>query len=145
MTNTPIAAPRRRRLRVVSFGFGHGPSPAADHVADVRPWFRDPHTSPEFRKLTGEHHVVVEHVLGTQGVDAVIDRLLALAEVYLDLDEGPDEFVLAVGCVGGRHRAYVIAEQIVLRACSRGRVAVVEHRDAGRDVLVGARRATPDR
>lgn len=142
MTNTLIAAPRRR-LRVISFGFGHGPAPAADHVADVRRWFRDPHTSPAFRKLTGEDHAVVVHVLGTQGVDALIDRLLDLVEVYLDLDEGGDEFVLAVGCVGGRHRAHVIADQLVLRACSRGRVAVVEHRDRARGVLVGASRAAP--
>lgn len=135
MPNTANPAPQ---LQLHSFGFGHGAPPPADLVVDVRTWFRDPHISPTMRRMTAADPAVVANVLSTRGVDAAVDRLLALAAVFIDLDGGV--YVMAVGCVGGRHRGPVIVDELTWRARSRGWAVQAVHRDLSEDVLVGARR-----
>lgn len=135
--SNPTTTPRIR-FHVVSFGYGHGTPPKADLTIDVRDWFRDPHISPRLRGMTGRDPEVVANVMGTRGVEDAVDRLLALAAVFIDLDGR--EFTLAVGCVGGRHRSYVIAEQLTARAMARGWFTWTEHRDVDKPVLAGTRR-----
>lgn len=102
-------------LRVVSFGYGHradldellGGRPTIE--VDVRTWFRDPHIDPKLRTMTGQDQAVVDKVLGTEGVPAFVSGLYFAARSMLDLRLG-QTVTVAIGCVGGRHRSYVLAE-----------------------------------
>lgn len=121
------------QLRIVSFGFGHGPAPAADLVLDLREWFRDPHVSPELRALTGRDPRVIANVLSTRGAGDFIDRIFNAIATLVDLRLGT--VVLATGCSGGRHRSTVVSDQLFLRALSAGWTAEVHHRDIDKPVL----------
>jgi hypothetical protein len=125
------------QLRIVSFGFGHGPAPSADLVLDLRERFRDPHVSPHMRKLTGHDPKVIAKVLSTRGVGDYIDRIFTAITALVDLELGT--VILAAGCTGGRHRGVVVADQLFLRACAVGWTAQVLHRDIEKDVLAGHR------
>lgn len=115
-------------LNFISFGFGHDEGiPAADMVLDVRP-FRDPHVDPAFRELTGRDSVVWERVLATPGVEEFI---LASAKRIDEERVSGEAFTVAVGCTGGKHRAYVVAEKL---AWLLG--GTVEHRDVDLRVIV---------
>jgi RNase adaptor protein for sRNA GlmZ degradation len=131
-----------QQLRIVSFGFGHGPAPTADIVLDLRERFRDPHVSPQMRKLTGHDPKVIANVLSTRSVDDYIDRIFNAIATLVDLGLGT--VVLAAGCTGGRHRSVVFAEQVFLRAFAIGWTAEVLHRDIDKEVLTD-RRAVPSR
>lgn len=129
-----------RQLRVVSFGFGHEPAEPGDLTLDLRDWFRDPHVSPELRALTGRDFKVIGSVLSTPGVGAFIDRLFRIVAELVHLGLGT--VTVVVGCVGGRHRSVVIADQVYFRARSAGWVAEVRHRDIDKPVLKSRRKAT---
>ncbi len=128
------------QLRVISFGFGHGPAPAADLVLDLREWFRDPHVSPKLRELTGRDPEVIANVLSTPGVGSFIDRLFNAVAALVHLGLGT--VVLAAGCTGGRHRSTVISDQLFFRALSAGWTAEVHHRDIDKPVLTSHRKTT---
>lgn len=135
---TTTAAAPAIQFKAISFGRGHGPAPQADLILDVSDWFRDPHISPSLRKKTGKHRKVISKVLSTPGVVAAIQRLFDLVAVFVDLNGRP--FTLAICCVGGRHRSVVITAELARLGLRRGWRVEVEHRDVGKDVLVGARR-----
>jgi RNase adaptor protein for sRNA GlmZ degradation len=121
-------------LRVISFGYGHAEPPApADLTVDLRDWFRDPH--PELQQLTGLDQPVVNAVMATAGVPEFIDDALQLVGQFVE--RRARTVVLAVGCVGGRHRSVVIADRIAHLAAYRlddWRVEV-QHRDVHRPVI----------
>lgn len=128
------------QLRVVSVGFGHGPAPVgADLVIDLREWFRDPHVSPEMRELTGRDYAVIANVLSTPGMVAFIDRVFAAVGELVGL--GLKTVTVVVGCVGGRHRSVVAADQLFFRARAAGWSAEVVHRDLALPVLTSRREA----
>lgn len=125
------------RLRVLSFGYGHGPLPAevsrADITVDVRDWFRDPHIDPALRELTGRDQAVIDKVMATPGVRLFSDDLGGLA-IRL-LEQRHRTAVVAVGCVGGRHRSVVIANRVATVAGWCGYLAEVEHLHVDRPVI----------
>jgi rhodanese/phosphatase family RapZ-like protein len=122
------------QLRVVSFGYGHGEDlPAADHTADVRDWFKDPHVSPELRELTGRDQAVIDNVLETEGVVDYLDGLYRLANTLRNLQVRT--VTIAIGCVGGRHRSVVIAQQLADMAEGAGWTVQVEHLHVDRPVI----------
>ena len=92
------------RVLIESFGYGFGPAPRAHLVVDVRDHFRDPHVSPELRELTARDERVVRAVLGTSGVPALVRSIVLAARSFLAGPAG-GPVVVAIGCVGGRHRA----------------------------------------
>ena len=112
-------------IRVVSFGYLHGPPPAAHLVADVRKHFRDPHIDPGMRALTSSSARVRETVLNTPGVP---DLIAALAAAAAAMAAGPAraDVAVAVGCAGGKHRAPTIAQEIVVRLEASGLPAAHE-------------------
>jgi RNase adaptor protein for sRNA GlmZ degradation len=128
------------QLRIVSFGFGHGPAPAADLVLDLREWFRDPHVAPELRQLTGRDPKVMANVLSTPGVARFVDRIFGAVAELVRLGLGT--VTLAAGCAGGRHRSAVISDQLFFRARSAGWTAEVQHRDIDKPVLTSTRKTT---
>lgn len=135
MPDTPV------QLRVVSFGYGHNePIPQdirPDITVDVRDWFRDPHS--ELREMTGGDQDVVDHVMGTSGVPLFCDALADLA-IRL-LQQRRRTVVVAVGCVGGRHRSVVIADRVVTVAERCGYTAESTHLHVDRPVI---QREVPD-
>lgn len=120
------------RFTATSFGYGHEALPAARITVDVRDWFRDPHISPELRKLTGKHPEVIAKVLGTPHVMNFVQcQYMAILAV---LNSGRD-VTLAVGCVGGRHRSVVLVDTIAGWLEAGGWDVTVEHRDIDKDVI----------
>ncbi|WP_086559927.1 RapZ C-terminal domain-containing protein [Streptomyces africanus] len=122
-------------VRIVSFGYGHGDAPAAHLTLDLRHHFRDPHVRPEMRELTAVHRKVRRAVLGTPGVKALLTAAVRMVQAY---DAGPSAqgTVVAVGCVGGRHRSAVAADALARRLRRRGHRVIVEHRDLHRPVII---------
>ncbi|MGY5634182.1 RapZ C-terminal domain-containing protein [Streptomyces sp. UC1A3] len=121
-------------VRIVSFGYGHGDAPAAHLTLDLRHHFRDPHISPAMRELTAVHRKVRRTVLGTAGIKALLAATVRTVQAY---DAGPSarDTVVAVGCVGGRHRSAVAADVLARRLRRRGHEVTVEHRDLHRPVI----------
>lgn len=126
---------RPLRIRIVSFGYGHGPAPAAHITLDLSEHFRDPHVSPELRGLTARNRRVRRTVLRTSGVRPLLKATVQAAQAYA---RGPKtvDLVIATGCVGGRHRSAVAAGALARRLRRRGHTVAVEHRDLHRPVLV---------
>jgi UPF0042 nucleotide-binding protein len=122
------------QVHVVSFGYGHGDAPAAHLTLDLRHHFRDPHVRPEMRELTAVHRLVRRTVLGTPGIKALLTATVRAIQAY---DSGPSAqaTVVAVGCVGGRHRSAVAADALARRLRRRGHEVTVEHRDLHRPVI----------
>jgi len=121
-------------VQVESFGYGFGPAPRAHLVVDVRDHFRDPHVSPELRQLTATDERVVRAVLDTTGVP-LLARSIVLAVGALLIGPSAGPVVVAVGCVGGRHRSPVIAAYVAQALEHGGTRTAVTHRDMGRPVI----------
>ncbi|MEU8271222.1 RNase adapter RapZ [Sphaerisporangium sp. NPDC049002] len=120
------------QVHVHSFGYGHAPPPEADMTLDLRHRFRNPHTDPAMRELTGLDDRVRDHVLDTPGIPAVVAAAIQLAigvtSQGLDCD-------LAVGCVGGRHRSVAAAAEISRGLEAVGVTVTLEHRDIALPVI----------
>ncbi|GHA83129.1 RapZ C-terminal domain-containing protein [Streptomyces chryseus] len=101
-------------LTVVSFGYDHQNgehAPPAHLTLDLRQHFRDPHVQPAMREMTGRDPEVIDTVLSTPGIPALIAATVQAARAFLS---GPSagSLRIAAGCVGGRHRSVVVAATI---------------------------------
>jgi UPF0042 nucleotide-binding protein len=134
MNHTISTARGPATARVVSFGYGHGPAPEAHAVFDVRHHFKDPHINPALRYLTAADTPVIEAVMSTPGVPALIDSIVAVAGAFRDAPR-PGPATIAIGCVGGRHRSAVIAAEVARRLEADGAAVALAHRDMGRPVI----------
>ncbi|MEV4784036.1 RNase adapter RapZ [Streptomyces tuirus] len=115
-------------IKIVSFGFLHAPPPEADVVLDLRRAFRDPHTDPRMRELTGRDRLVRRTVLRTSGVRRLLAATVRQVQAYT---EGPsaERIIIGSGCAGGRHRSVVVADKLARRLRRRGHTVTVQHRD----------------
>lgn len=134
-----------RPVAVVSFGYLHGPTPAADVTVDVRDFLFDPHPDPRMRNLTGLDPAVARHVMGGAGAPElagrVADVVAALAGATGQLRAGADPgrpVSVAVGCAGGRHRSVAAAEFLARTLTGDGLAVTVAHRDVARPVVGSA-------
>jgi UPF0042 nucleotide-binding protein len=121
-------------VRITSFGYGHGEPPAAHLTVDLRHHFRDPHVSPELRDMTAHDVEVRRAVLDTAGIPALVEAISDAVVAYL---HGPGGQVVevAVGCVGGRHRAAVVAAAVQTALADEGVTATLTHRDLDEPVI----------
>jgi RNase adaptor protein for sRNA GlmZ degradation len=120
-------------IRIVSFGYGHGPAPTADVTLDVRRLFRNPASDPVMRHMTGLDRRVAAHVDDTRGVPGTVDEAAMLVHLLAGIGR---EVTVAFGCSGGRHRSVAMAEQLAVRLRNLGHKSVrVEHRDIGKPLL----------
>jgi UPF0042 nucleotide-binding protein len=122
-------------IRVTSFGYGHDDPPAAHLIYDVRVHFRDPHVDPALRHRTARNQQVAATVLATPGVRPLIASMAASALAYAAGPSAGVEVTIAVGCVGGRHRAPTIAETLADVLLAMALDVEVVHRDIDRRVL----------
>lgn len=122
---------------VTSFGYGHSPAPEADITLDTRRHLRNPHADPAMRQLTGMDRSVRQHVLTTPGVRRLITTTDAMVRALLDdVADARSRLVrVATGCVGGRHRSVVLAEEIATELRAHGIGAEVAHRDIDKPVI----------
>lgn len=118
---------RPTQVRIISFGYDHGPAPEADIVVDVRDLL-DPDNHPDHRHANGLDREVHNLVHGNQGAAALVNKLddTAFAAAQSAVDR---PVTIAIGSTLGRHRSVVIAEHVAkylwLRLCS----IEIEHRD----------------
>jgi len=121
-------------VTVTSFGYLHGPTPAAHIVLDLRHHFRDPHINPALRELTADDAAVRAAVLDTPGIRPLVIRTAAVVGAY-QAGPTPGPVSVAVGCAGGRHRAPTVAAALARLLCIRGLEVTVTHRDLHRPVI----------
>lgn len=121
-------------IHLTSFGFLHHAPPPAHAVFDARSHFRDPHVDPALREMTAHDQPVVERVLATPGIPALIHAVAATAAAMAAGPSGTDVDV-AVGCAGGRHRAPTIAAQAASLLREQGFEVQVHHRDLHQPVV----------
>ena len=121
-------------VEIMSFGYGHGPAPAADITIDVRDHFRDPHVDPALRNLTAAGPAVMAAVLGTPGIPALVRSIADMARAYWSAPQ-PGDLTIAVGCVGGRHRSVAVAIEAARLLELDGVPVTVVHRDLTRPVI----------
>ncbi|MEV7122189.1 RapZ C-terminal domain-containing protein [Kitasatospora griseola] len=126
------------QVQVLSFGFGHdGPVPEADILLDLRRAYRNPHTDPAMRQLTGFDAPVAAHVDATPGIGALVRHTVA-AVVDLVAEVGVPQRRLirvAAGCVGGRHRSVRVARLVRDGVRAAGFGAEAFHLHVGRGVI----------
>lgn len=119
---------------VVSFGYGHAAAPDATITLDLRHAFRDPHVDPRLRHMTAADRPVRMAVLRTPGIRALLKATVGQVRAFR---QGPSagQVVVAVGCVGGRHRSAAVAHYLARRLRRRGLLVDVQHRDLSKPVL----------
>ena len=124
-------------ISLTSFGYGHPVAPPVAHFTlDARHLFRDPHVDPAMRQMTGLDQAVVDSVMRQPGA---VTTVLGLASLILGLAETSGDVILAIGCVGGRHRSVVLINEVakVIRSLDAGHpMLAVTHRDIDRPVIV---------
>src|SRR5262249_51125483 len=123
-------------LTLISFGYGHEPPPAcAVATFDLRRHFADPARVHGLVERTGDDADVRSLVQGTPGITSLISAIVAVAAGYA---LAPRELpvVIAIGCVGGRHRSVVVTDSVA-DYLSRDPVydLTVVHRDVERPVI----------
>lgn len=124
-------------IEVISYGKGHPePAPRADITFDTSDWFRDPHVSPAMRNMTGKDPEVIFSVLEDSGGKAAIAPLLHMVEMLMEHGDDVDRpIVIAICCVGGRHRSVAIADALARQANADGYLTSVTHRDLDKPVI----------
>lgn len=112
---------------IQSFGFGHNDFPDTPNNAllvNLQTALRNPADHLGLRQMTGLDQPVIDHVLATPGALEVIARTVAQARALYEADL--PVHVLA-GCIGGRHRSVVVADQVCQGLNAQGIPARVEH------------------
>lgn len=117
-------------IRVVSFGFKHGPLVDADLLFDVR-FLANPHFVPELRYHSGLESDVAAYVRGaadTAEFEGKLDDMLNFL-VPRYVAEGKVYLTIGIGCTGGQHRSVAISEALARRLRESGLDATTMHRD----------------
>jgi UPF0042 nucleotide-binding protein len=123
----------RMAVSIVSFGYKYGLPVGMDLVLDVR-FIPNPFFVAELRPLTGVDARVRDYVMAQpesrRFIDAVGDLFDFLIPLYRR--EGKSYLTVGLGCTGGRHRAPVLALELVERLKRAGVEASVRHNDIAR-------------
>ena len=122
------------QIRIVSFGYGHAPAPAAHITLDLRHHFRDPHINPALRHLDANARRVRRAVLHTPGIRPLLTATVRQAQAYA-AGPTPGPLTIATGCTGGRHRAPSTAHAPARRLRRRGHHVTVHHRDLTKPLI----------
>jgi UPF0042 nucleotide-binding protein len=113
-------------VRVVSFGYLHGPAPTAHITVDVRKYLRDPAAVRDAGLLDsdGRDPRVQQVVFHTPGA---VHTLVTLLYFAMGFPHAKGPLVIALGCAGGRHRSAALAEILAADLAGHGFDVEVEH------------------
>jgi RNase adaptor protein for sRNA GlmZ degradation len=119
-------APAGFLVRIVSFGYLHGPAPEADNTTDVRRYLRDPATVRGAGLLDsdGLDPRVQQVVLDTPGA---VHTLVTLTYYVAGFPRDRGPLVLALGCAGGKHRSAALAEILAAELRAQGYTVELTH------------------
>lgn len=117
-------------LTFVSFGFKHGAPNDCDSIIDVR-CLPNPYYIPELKNKTGNDSDVRDYVFNSSDTEEFLNKLVIFLDCAVPLykKEGKAEFVVGVGCTGGKHRSVAIAEHLKKHFIKQGYKSSVYHRD----------------
>jgi UPF0042 nucleotide-binding protein len=120
-------------IGITSFSYRYGLPREADLVFDVR-FLQNPHYQPELRDLTGADPQVGRFIEADPAFQPFFDKLTALLDPLLAHyeREGKSYLTIAVGCTGGRHRSFHLAERLAEWLRGQGKAVSVRHRDVDR-------------
>lgn len=127
-------------VTILSFGFKNGIPADSDIVMDVR-FLPNPYYIEELRPKTGNDREIQEYVMqfpeSVQFLDKMEDLIDFLIPNYIS--EGKNQLVISIGCTGGKHRSVTMANELFRRLDGKngGYGLKLEHRDIGKDVLLG--------
>ena len=126
-------------VTILSFGFKNGIPTDSDIVMDVR-FLPNPYYILELRPKTGNDKEIQDYVMqfpeATEFLDKMEDLISFLIPHYIS--EGKNQLVVSIGCTGGKHRSVTMANKLYERLQGKGSYGLkLEHRDIGRDALLG--------
>lgn len=130
-----LAASRKLRVTVVSFGFKYGLPSDADLVADAR-FLPNPFWDEALRPFNGEDQQVSDYVLAQTGAEEFIQGYLATLKPVLAgyVRENKRYATIAIGCTGGKHRSVAISRRLAAELGKNTDITVsIKHRDLGRE------------
>lgn len=106
-------------VKLISFGFKHGPCPAdATHVFNCTT-IRNPYHS-SLRSRTGKDLMVQNFCMADPKFGELVDEALIRTKIHK---------VIAFGCVGGHHRSVAAVEIVARRLREAGHDVEVLHRE----------------
>jgi len=130
-----IAASRKLKVTVMSFGFKYGLPSDADLVADAR-FLPNPFWDEALRPYNGEDPQVSDFVLAQTGAEEFIQGYLATLKPVLAgyVRENKRYATIAIGCTGGKHRSVAISRRLAAELGQNAEITVsIKHRDLGRE------------
>lgn len=104
---TPTA---RRRLTLLTFGFKYG-MPNSNYFFDVS-FVKNPAREERWGLFSRVDDEMRRYVLAQPACQAFLDAALQLITVLIDLD---DDVRIGLGCSSGRHRSWIVAEELQRR------------------------------
>jgi UPF0042 nucleotide-binding protein len=109
-------------IRLLSFGFKHGPQPHDYSIVDCRQ-LPNPHKLVSMRQLTGLDPLVQRYVCRNSMFQERHPGWISLAK---------SAGTVAFGCHGGRHRSVAVVEMLAKQLRMSGHDVTVIHRDCDR-------------
>ena len=125
-------------ITVMSFGYKFGIPQDADFVFDVR-FMPNPYYEDDLRRKTGNDKEVQDYVMATKESKAFIrmlTRMTTFVANEMTSKEDRHQFVVAVGCTGGRHRSVTVANLLAEGLKDLPYTVRVFHRDIVNDLYV---------
>lgn len=125
-------------ITVMSFGYKFGIPQDADYVFDVR-FMPNPYYVDDLRRKTGNDKEVQDYVMATKESKNFIRMLTKMTTFVaneMTNEEDRHQFVVAVGCTGGRHRSVTVANLLAEGLKDLPYTVRVFHRDIVNDLYV---------
>ncbi len=123
----------RMAISIVSFGYKYGLPVGMDLVLDVR-FIPNPFFISELRPLTGLDAAVREYVMAQPEARRFVEEVGSLFDFLMPLyqREGKSYMTIGLGCTGGRHRAPVLARELLEHLKRSGYAATIRDNDIAR-------------
>lgn len=115
-----------KKVRLISFGYKYNNNPVADIVYNISKRLINPYN--KYPHLCGLDNTVKQFVLTSKGAEELVDSYVNYIDSYINLHI-KDEFSIAIGCYGGKHRSVVIVEEVGRRLRERGFEVEILHRE----------------
>ena len=115
---------RRQSLTLVTFGFKYG-APNTNYYFDVS-FLRNPAREERWNLFSQSGAEMRTFVLEQPACHAFLETLVPLIRILLECD---DDVRIGLGCSSGRHRSYIVAEELKRRIESEDVSVRLIHRE----------------